>query len=312
MDWTELVAADPDGTFFHTPRYLKVYWEELCRGTLEIALVRDGDDLVAAAAFEIADGVLTFLGGSEVTDYMGPVALPGARERAAKGLAGALASRDDWGKADLSGLLAEGAWAPALSAAADDVGFATLVDGDGAAPFLELPGTYDEYLASLSAKRRHEIRRKTKRLAERLGAPAIADSKAETLSEGLDSFMRWHRQSAGAKGRFMAPGMELFFRRLGEEFLSDGTFRLSFLEVDGTRLAGTIGFRDGRRFLLYNSAYDHDRRAIAPGIVMVAELVRDAIASGCEAIDFLHGDLEYKYRFGARPRRLLRLQLERR
>src|SRR4051812_15524440 len=27
-DWVTLVEADPSGTFFQTPRYLKLYWEE--------------------------------------------------------------------------------------------------------------------------------------------------------------------------------------------------------------------------------------------------------------------------------------------
>ena len=27
-DWTDLVRADPAGTFFHLPAYLKLYWEE--------------------------------------------------------------------------------------------------------------------------------------------------------------------------------------------------------------------------------------------------------------------------------------------
>ena len=27
-DWSNLVTADPAGTFFHTPMFLKLYWEE--------------------------------------------------------------------------------------------------------------------------------------------------------------------------------------------------------------------------------------------------------------------------------------------
>jgi CelD/BcsL family acetyltransferase involved in cellulose biosynthesis len=46
-------------------------------------------------------------------------------------------------------------------------------------------------------------------------------------------------------------------------------------------------------------------------MVLVAELIRDAIAEDRRAFDFLTGDLGYKYRFGARPRRMARLRLRR-
>jgi hypothetical protein len=57
-DWTALVEADPDGTIFHTPRYLKLYWEEFGATDLQIAEVREGEDTLAAAAFDIRIGEL--------------------------------------------------------------------------------------------------------------------------------------------------------------------------------------------------------------------------------------------------------------
>ena len=54
----------------------------------------------------------------------------------------------------------------------------------------------------------------------------------------------------------MVPGMEIFFRRLGEAFCADGVFRLTFIEVGGQLAAGTIGFVWGGTSYLYNSAFD--------------------------------------------------------
>ena len=62
--------------------------------------------------------------------------------------------------------------------------------------------------------------------------------------------------SEGPKGVFMQPGMEIFFRRLGEAFGPAGIFRLTFIEVGGQLAAGTIGFEFGGTFSLYNSAFD--------------------------------------------------------
>jgi CelD/BcsL family acetyltransferase involved in cellulose biosynthesis len=121
-----------------------------------------------------------------------------------------------------------------------------------------------------------------------------------------------HRASEGPKGKFMVPGMEIFFRRLAETFLPERIFRLAFLEAGGRRMAGAIAFRFGVTTYLYNSAFDRSRRELSPGMVLTADLIERAIAEGCDRFDLLKGDLAYKYRFGARPRRVRRLILRRR
>lgn len=310
-DWSALSESDPGATFFHTPRYLKLYWEELGRGALRIATVTVGSSPVARAALELHEGRARFLGGTEVTDYMGPVGDPAHRDRSAKELLAGLATRDDWEEADLRGLAEDAPWLRSLAGAAADSGLAPRVEEDGVAPRLELPASWEEYLAAISSKRRHEIRRKARRLAEALPGPRLVDATERTLADDLEDFFRLHRSSAGPKGKFMQPGMELFFRRLADEFLADGIFRLVFLEAGGERVAGIVTFRWEGTLLLYNSAYDHRHRSLAPGMVLVGEVIRDAIERGYRRVDMLKGDLEYKYRFGSAPRPIRRLILRR-
>jgi CelD/BcsL family acetyltransferase involved in cellulose biosynthesis len=311
-DWTPLVEADPDATFFHTPRYLKLYWEEFGAEALRLAFVERGGEQVAAAAFDLRGPVLTWLGGFDVTDYMGPVGFPEAREAAAKELMSAVVSRDDWEEVDLAGLPARSGWLAALRTAAEAAGLSATVEADAVAPFLRLPGSFDAYLNDLSPKLRHEIRRKDRRLREAFPSVRLVDATPDTASEDLDRFVDLHRSSPGEKGRFMGPRMELFFRRLVDELLPDGTLRLTFLEADGQKLAGAVGFRDRDRFLLYNSSYDHRFASASPGLVLLSELIAAAIEEGRTGFDMLKGDLPYKYRYGARGRKIYRLRLRRR
>ena len=54
-DWSALVDADPAGTFFHTPGYLKLYWEEFGETPEHLLLAfAESDDgtQVGAVAFE--------------------------------------------------------------------------------------------------------------------------------------------------------------------------------------------------------------------------------------------------------------------
>ena len=315
-DWSAIVHADPAGTFFHTPGYLKLYWEEFGETTehLLLAFAEDDDGAqVGAVAFERIGETLRFLGGTEVTDYMGPVAMPETHDDVASGLWTALLARDDWRAADLRGLPEDRPWLGLLRDAASErgLGVEEMEDQNGVAPFLPLPETWDAYLAGLPAKLRHEIKRKARKLEAETGPFAIVSATEQTLIPFLDRFVELHRLSEGPKGVFMQPGMEIFFRRLGEAFGPAGVFRLSFIEVAGVKAAGTIGFCFGGTFSLYNSAFDRELQQLAPGMVLVAENIRQAIEDGCDAFDLLKGDYAYKYRFGARPRAVRRLMVTR-
>jgi len=315
-DWSDLVAADPAGTFFHTPDYLKLYWEEFGEQPehLLFAFAEEDDGTqIGAVAFERIDQTLRFLGGTEVTDYMGPVGVPERQDAVAKELWTSLLPREDWAGADLRGLPEDTAWLPLLRDAAAAAGLAVeeTEDQNGVAPNLPLPATWDAYLEGLPSKLRHEIKRKAKKLEAEAGPFTIHTATEETLSPLLDRFVELHRMSEGPKGVFMQPGMEIFFRRLGEAFLPRGIFKLQFIEVGGELAAGTIGYAFDGTFSLYNSAFDRKWGNLAPGMVLVAEDIRLAIEGGTEVFDLLKGDYAYKYRFGATPRLVRRLVVTR-
>jgi CelD/BcsL family acetyltransferase involved in cellulose biosynthesis len=315
-DWSAIVEVDPAGTFFHTPGFLKLYWEEFGQTPEHLLLAFaevDGGDQVGACAFERVGDTLRFLGGTEVTDYMGPVALPDLRDAVAKELWAGLLTRGDWAAADLRGLPEDRPWLGILAGAAAAQGLSVeeAADENGVAPIVDLPPTWDGYLRGLPAKLRHEIKRKARKLEAEAGPYRIHLADARTLTPFLDRFVELHRMSEGPKGVFMQPGMEIFFRRLGEAFLPTEVFTLTFIEVGGELAAGTIGFRHGGTYSLYNSAFDRVWQALGPGMVLIAEDIRLAIDSGCVAFDLLKGDYGYKYRFGARRRAIRRLVVRR-
>jgi CelD/BcsL family acetyltransferase involved in cellulose biosynthesis len=314
-DWSNLVTTDPAGTFFHTPGFLKLYWEEFGERPEHLLLAFGEEDgaQVAAVVFERVGTTLRFLGGTEVTDYMGPVGVPELGDTFAKELLAVLGRREDWAAADLRGLAEDNPWLERLGEAATAQGLSVEIadDRNGVAPYLPIPGSYEEYLAWLPSKLRHEIKRKARKLEADAGPYRIIVASEATLIEYLDRFVELHRSSEGPKGVFLQPGMEIFFRRLGEAFLHRGIFNLTFIEANGTKMAGTIGFRFEGTYALYNSAFDAGWRHLSPGMVLVAEDIRIAIEAGCSAFDLLKGDYAYKYRFGAHPRLIKRLLVTR-
>ena len=313
LKWRALLDRDPAASVFHTPHYLATWWLEFGAG-LEPRIVEigDGDDLRGVAALALSpDGTMSFAGDHDTTDYRGPVSAPEDREEVAASVLAAVAG-DTWDTFEMDGLSADSGWVEALTSAAKDAGYSVSETAHEACPRATIPGaSYDAYLASLPGKLRHEIVRKARRLERDAGAFAVRLATEATLDDDLEKFFGMHRSSTGPKGRFMHEGMATFFGSFAWMLFSQGWLRLALLEIDGEAWAGVYAFRYGDSWDVWNSAFDHARRELAPGMVLMGECIRLAAEEGCTTFDFLRGTEPYKYRFGAVDVPLIRLTVER-
>ncbi len=179
------------------------------------------------------------------------------------------------------------------------------VEGDVAA-VLELPASFDEYLAGIGKKERHELRRKRRRFEAEAGPLDLARVVGDV--EVFDQFVTLHRRSDGDKGSFMTAAMEAFFRDLyalpgwGIDALRDG---------GGTVVAAAFGYVDESGYYLYNSAFDTVLSRVSPGQVMLGAMIERAVQEGRRIFDFLKGDENYKFRLGAEPRPLYEIEVVR-
>jgi CelD/BcsL family acetyltransferase involved in cellulose biosynthesis len=84
---------------------------------------------------------------------------------------------------------------------------------------------------------------------------------------------------------------------------------LAFLEEDGHKAAGYVNFDYLNRIWVYNSGLNLDFVDISPGWVLLGHLLKWANENGRSEFDFMRGDEEYKYRFGAIDRSVVRATL---
>src|SRR6185369_4144890 len=136
--WDDIVEADPHGTVFHTASFLGTWWERFGSGTPLVCLITADGAALGGCGFEIVDRELRFLGGFDVTDYMGPVARLGWSDSVADEVMRAVVSEDGWDRADLRGLPADAPWTEALTRAARASGLRVESSIDGMAPMITL------------------------------------------------------------------------------------------------------------------------------------------------------------------------------
>jgi CelD/BcsL family acetyltransferase involved in cellulose biosynthesis len=266
-------------------------------GSARTAATAGGEADPPASAPRPGERVIQLIGGVSVRDY-GDIVVPRGRE--AEGWAAILAywaAQPGWDALDLHALSPE---ADAhVGAAAEQLGWQIWHGVEETCPILDLPATWDEYLAGLGKKDRHELRRKLRRLDER---PEPAAWAIYTPGPGwdavFDQFLALHRLSGTAKAHFMTAQMESFFRRL---LAADPCgWEIALLTLDGQPAAAYLAARSNGRILLYNSGYDPRFSEWSAGLALLAYHIQAAIATGVAQFDFLRGDERYKYDLGAR------------
>jgi len=292
-DWTTAAfelppVAEAVGPFAG-PAMLRTWWD--ARGTGDLLLIEGPDALMTMTQ---TGNTIRLLGEADLFDYHSPLG-PGV----GKLVATWAATLPPGISLDFDSLPAEAA--DLLMAGLSEAGLAPLAAVHQSAAVLNLPGNFESYLAGLDKKQRHETRRKTRRFADVLGTPRLLRAHGP---EALSRFAAMHRLASGDKGTFMDSAMERLF---GGLHTNAGAI-IDFLHGDGDEpVAAAFGFEDTSAYYLYNSAYAPEAGAASPGIVLVAELIRQAAERSLGRFDFLKGDEVYKYRLGAVARPLWRI-----
>jgi CelD/BcsL family acetyltransferase involved in cellulose biosynthesis len=305
--WRELLARDPNRHIFMTPEWNRVWWEEFSSGKDLLLLVMRRQDRIAAIVPlyrkpESGAHVLRFLGGIDLTDYLGPICSSDDRDAVAEALASWLADADvAWDELDAHSMPVPLGFADFLVDHVDRSGLEFRLEQEETSAILPLPADWASYLSELGSKERHELKRKQRRLYREHPDARVRSSTEETLERDLKYFIEMHRGAEGHKGHFMRPDIATFFERMAREFMPLGWLRLHLLEVADRPIASTFGFEYEETFYLYNSAYEPDAGRLSPGFVLAADLVAMAIKRGLKFFDFLRGPERYKFQLGAQP-----------
>jgi CelD/BcsL family acetyltransferase involved in cellulose biosynthesis len=320
QDWEALLWRSSGSTVFLSWEWQKIWWEWFGQqAQLSILAVRDDGELVGLAplySLPTTQGprTLQLVGGVDVSDYLDVLVV--ADDRAEK-VYGALwrfltnEHGDAWDLLDLHNVPSTSPTLkhlPALAARSGRVEVMSRVEE--VCPVIALPSTWEDYLSALNRKQRHELRRKMGKAGREATVHWQYADDPTTLDQEVDDFIRLHRRSGGQKKAFMDERMQGFFCDIAHSALDRGWLRLAALTVDDKKVASMFCFQWADAFLVYNSGYEPDLYpSLSTGIVLMAYCIQDAIERGLKVFDFLRGEEEYKYRFGAVRTEIYNLRL---
>lgn len=311
--WRDLLARVPDATAFHTPTWQRaaLAWPQRL-GRLVLIAVWNGPRLIAVLPLQSARGARLESAAATVSDYLDPLMEPGQEETAWRAIFQFLRryqSAPD--KITLRNVRPQSICRQTLARISADEGFGFAEEVRGSTCFLQLPKTWDDYLAGLKSHDRKELRRKLSK------AQSQADAKLEPEFDATDTSLRAQEvfsmieAGGGARGikcRLLLRGL---LASTGHALARQQWLRVFTLRLQNHTSAGVITFRSTNGLMAWATGYNRADDAWSPGIVAFGMTIRRAIEEGAGYLDLLRGECDYKSRLGAVPRPLYQLTLKR-
>jgi len=321
QEWNELLSGSITDTPFLRYEYQKAWWEYRGGGEwqdpkLVLVTAREDGKLIGIAPLFISEydgqSALLLIGSIEISDYLDLIVRMEDHARFLTGLLDFLASSepDNWSGLDWYNLPDSSPTLAALKAESAQRGWAHLEEMYRPTPRIALNGDFDEYLGRVEKKQRHEIRRKMRRAEESGRGVRWYISDMKDVDAEIASFLGLMEHDQGKAG-FLHDDMRAQMRAVIRTAHENGWLWLAFLEADGQRIAACLNFDYNNKLWGYNAGVNRGFMDLSPGWVLLGYVLQWACENNRSEFDFMRGDEEYKYRFGAVNRFVMRVKLTR-
>ncbi len=294
---------------FVLPNWLELWWRMFgASADLLLCAVRQGDTVIGIAPLKVEGGRASFIGDSDLCDYLDFVITPGKELDFFNVLLDHLKD-EGINHLDLEPLRPDSTVITSLVDIANDRGYTVSCNPVDVSLELNLPDTWDKYLETLNSKQRHEVKRKLRRLGEAGNIDYRIFRDSEVTLKEIDIFIRLFRESREDKADFMTSQMMSFFKSLVTTTAQAKLLRFGCLKLDAVPVAAIICFDYNDTIYLYNSGYDPQYSYLSVGLTSKVLCIKDSIERGKRKFDFLKGAEVYKYRLGGQEIPLYRCEI---
>lgn len=201
-----------------------------------------------------------------------------------------------WDVMRLSNLAADAPNVRRLAAALARAGYAVRRRELWGCPYVDLPRTWEDYLTTLSGRRRHHVRWEERTLF-RNHTVTLTDWHPDRFEEGWCRLVALHEQRWDGAGAFRDPRVERVHRRFAWEMARTGRLWLTTLELDGEPAVVWYGVADRETVYFCQGGRDPRWKRESVGSVLTGMMIRRAIERGYRRFDFLRGEEPYKARW---------------
>ncbi len=164
-------------------------------------------------------------------------------------------------------------------------------------PYINLPATWEEYLHTLSKKRRGNLRRAMQSLQKDHEVEFKRYTAGDDLQNQLQVLFKLHQKRWQGKNiisKFTTPEAREFYMDVSQAFNKNNWLSFSSLNVDGKTVSMLWGFKYRNTWCDMTPAFDPDYSRYSVGNLHILKIIEESIQDGLGKLDFLKGEAAYK------------------
>jgi CelD/BcsL family acetyltransferase involved in cellulose biosynthesis len=324
-DWSSLAGSDPEATPFSSFQWASVWLRHWADGGTpwvlavhEGGLVEEGGrvegesvqggrieegGLEGACVVGLAPFVLHRRGGLRllrglgvgVGNYWDVLAVEQSREQVLAAIASALRERSaEWDALFIDKLPEGSKTEGALAAAGLRIGWRS----QSPSPRIELPATFDDYLARLSQNRRQKVRRNLRVIDSGEMTVGVVSDPQE-LRTAIDRWQAlrvewWAQRGQAMQEEHGSPRFLAFTQEVIADLVAVERALVWEVRHRGDLIGIAINFLDDTAFYYWLWGFDLRVEKLRPGHTLIAHCIRWSIETGRGYFDFMIGDEPYK------------------
>ena len=321
--WNDLLLQSHANTLFLTWEWGFSWWQTVSneKYLLQILLIFSENKLVGIAPLVIRKAIMygflrlkkvEFIGSELMNgEYLDFITEPGFEEDTCRAVANYLIQNSkSWDVMELYPW-PEGSLNKAIfSKECEKLGLKTFSFLRTVCPVVNLPENWECFRNSLKKSLRKKTEYHIRRLEKDHDVIFGKWESIEEINRDLPRFFEIHQQkwqAYGEPGSFVDVRKRLFYETISKRFLGTKWLRVYYLRIDDRIVSILFGIVYNNRFFDLQAAYDLDWQKRSVGTVLLYHSFKQSINEGMREYDFLRGEEEYKYQWGAVPKRNMRI-----
>jgi CelD/BcsL family acetyltransferase involved in cellulose biosynthesis len=234
-------------------------------------------------------------------DFLDALCIPGLEEPVAAALAPHLFRDPGWDFAQFSEL-AEGGSLSRMAEAWSEARLALVRrETRSPCPYLELPGSFDEFMAARNPHFRQQLRRYRRKIERELGVEWKRVGKDLDVDAGMDLLARLHQarmEATGRGGNFKKDDYQRFHRALAARLAQSGELYFWILTIEGLPGASHYGFLHDGVYYGYQMGFTPQYERWSLGHYMTGVVVEKLIEEErAREMSLLRGRDAWKFRW---------------
>jgi CelD/BcsL family acetyltransferase involved in cellulose biosynthesis len=316
-DWEQLADRCSDLSVFQTYVWQLTWWKHYGSGSPYLLLAYRDSELVAILPlYRTAERVpltrpmkrirLIGVGGNTSADYLGQIANSEHANEAATALVSYLFEhKADWDLLELTDLPETSPLLERLQLRHNVAGCRVTLSLPTRISWANLPTSWEQYLEGLSSNARYLVRSTRRKFLALPESRLFQWNDADPLGAVFQELIQLHThrwQGRSEHFSFSTATYNAFHDELMHEFAKQKWLRLYCMELAGKLIGVFYGYAFRGTLYYFQGGFDPKHEKLKIGHCLMAYAIESAIGEGCDYLDLLRGEHEYKKRWASNIR----------